>query len=958
MRYGILGPLEVTRTGEAVTPTTPQQRTVLALLLANAGSWVSLSTIVDELWPSQTPRSARVIVQVAVSKLRKVLPANAIRTGPSGYLLTFDGSFAPSAEFDQSEFVAEARRGRELMGAGRLGPARELLAAALGRWRGDALCDVVRGPVLDGHARWLEELRLSTVDSRVRIDLALGRCQDVIAELTVLLARDPGQEVLAGSLMVALHQAGRSAETAEVVDRVAAFLDADPGPVLRRLVTDPSAWELPRTVVRTAQLPPAVPDFVGRHEIPRDGAFTVLCGPSGAGKTALAVRIAHDRRSDFPDGQLFAQLRGVETAEVLGSFLSSLGCEVPYGLLERQQLFRSVTADRRILVVLDDAACEAQVRPLLPGGARCAVLVTSRSRLSGLEGAVVAEVGELSPSDALALLSAVAGADRVAAEEESARELVRLCGHLPLAVRVAGAKLASTKYLLVRELVERIADERRRLAELKVGDLDVRAGVEIGYRSCDPVQRKLLRLLGWFDSVDLPEWAMTTLLGVDASAALAGLVEAQLVAVVGRDRLGQLRYRPHELIRVFGYERLLAEEPSGDEALDRLLRSYLDVSVRADRKLPIGRFPVAPADKVADPAVVRRAEADPLGWRDAEAGMLHCLTRLAHRLGRWALAGRLAEVCTARPGDRRIEVIGLVSARHTGDRRAQAVSLCRLGDLHWDAHGRANRARVYYDMACRIFTGLDDQSGLGRALAARADIDVERGDIERAEVALADGLTMLRQVDDQTGQADVLRQLGALLADRGRPGEAIRCFEDSLRLARGLRDRRREAYAGKQLADVLRRNGEHGRAGALLESALAASVRLADRHWEAHVLRSLGELSDAEDPLTRALEMFQASGYEHASGYALRSLGEWHRRRGQDDRADALLRASLAVFEGIDDRRGRAYALLGLGQLRHHAGSPAEGRRAVRESIKLFKGLGFTGWQAEARRTLRLLTAV
>lgn len=949
MRYGILGPLEATRTGRPVTPSTPQQRTVLALLLANAGCWVPLSTIVDELWPEQTPRSARVIVQVAVSKLRKVLPVDAIRTGPSGYLLTLDG-----CEFDQSEFVAEARRGRELLAAGRLGPARELLAAALGRWRGDALRDVACGPVLAAHARWLEELRLSTVDSRVRIDLAAGRCHDVIAELTVLLARDPGQEVLAGSLMVALHMAGRAAEAAEVFDQLADFVEADPGPVLRRLVTDPSAWELPRTAARTAQLPPVVADFVGRAEV-RVGPLTVLCGPSGVGKTALAVRVAHERRREFPDGQLFAQLGGVETAEVLGSFLSGLGCEVPFGLLERQQLFRSVTADRRILMVLDSASCEAEVRPLLPGGARCAVIVTSRSRLSGLEGAVVAEVDPLSETESVALLSAVAGADRVAAEPESARELVRLCGCLPLAVRVAGAKLASAKYSLVRELTERLADERRRLAELKVGDLDVRAGVELGYSACDPLQRKLLRLLGWFDSVDLAEWAMTALLGVDAADALAGLVEAQLVAVVGRDRLGQLRYRPHELIRVFGYERLLAEEPSRSDALSRLIKSYVDVSVQADRKLPVGRFPIAPAEKVADPAVVRRAEADPLAWRAAEAGMLRCLVRLAHRLGWWALAGRLAEVCAADPGDRRVEVISLVSARHTGDRRAEAVSLCRLGDLHWETHGRAARARVYYDMACRIFTGLDDHSGLGRALAARADIDVERGDIERAQVALEDGLTMLRRVDDQVGQADVLRQLGALLADRGQPLAATRCFEDSLRLAQTLGDRRREAHAGKQLADVLRRNDDHDRAGELLEAALAASVRLADRHWEAHVLRSLGELSDAEDQLTRALEMFEESGHEHATAYALRSLGEWHRRRGQDDRAADLLTASLTAFEGIDDRRGRAYALLGLGQLRHHAGDATAGRRAVQESLRLFTALGFTSWQTEARHTLRRL---
>ncbi|MFI9388610.1 BTAD domain-containing putative transcriptional regulator [Kutzneria sp. NPDC052558] len=950
MRYGFLGPLEVTRTGRPVTPSTPQQRTVLALLLANAGSWVSLSTIVDELWPSGIPRSAKVIVQVAVSKLRKVLPPDAIRTGPSGYLLTLDG-----CEFDQSEFVAEARRGRELVAAGRLAPARELLSAALGRWRGDALRDVACGPVLAAHARWLEELRLSTVDSRVRIDLAAGRCHDVIAELTVLLARDPGQEVLAGSLMVALHMAGRAAEAAEVFDRVAAFVEADPGPVLRRLVTDPSSWELPRAAARIAQLPPVVADFVGRFAVP-SGPLTVLCGPSGAGKTALAVRAAHDRRSDFADGQLYAQLGGVETTEVLGAFLSALGCEAPFGLVERQQLFRSVTADRRILVVLDGASCEAEVRPLLPGGAGCAVIVTSRSRLSGLEGAVVAEVGPLTEPEAVALLSAVAGAERVAAEPESALELVRLCGCLPLAVRVAGAKLASARFSLVRELTERLADERHRLAELKVGDLDVRAGVELGYSACDPLQRKLVRLLGWFPSVDLPEWAMTALLGADAAQALAGLVEAQLVAVTGRDGLGQLRYRPHELIRVFGHERLLVEEPTRLAALDRLIKSYVDIAVRVDRKLPVGRFPLAPPEKVADPAVVRRAEADPLAWRAAEAGMLRCLVRLAHGHGRWALAGRLAEVSAGDPGDRRVEVIGLLSARRTGNRRAEAVSLCRLGDLHWETYGRATRARVYYDIACRIFTGLDDHSGLGRALAARADIDVERGDIELAQVALEDGLTMLRRVDDQIGQADVLRQLGALLADRGQARAATRCFEDSLRLAQGLGDRRRQAHAGKQLADVLRRNGDHDRAGALLEAALADCVRLADRHWEAHVRRSLGELSDEQDQLARALAMFEESGRDHATAYALRSLGEWHRRRGQDDRATDLLTASLKAFEGIDDRRGRAYALLGLGQLRHRAGDPVAGRRAVRESLRLFTALGFTFWQSEARHTLRALT--
>ncbi|AHH95145.1 AfsR/SARP family transcriptional regulator, partial [Kutzneria albida] len=951
MRYGILGPLEVSRAGRPVTPSTPQPRTVLTALLANANRWVPVLTLVDELWPQGAPRTGRVIVQVAVSKLRKALcpgvgvdsPAQLIRTGRAGYLLSVAGG-----EFDQDEFVLGAQRGQQLLLEERPEAAREVFSQALRLWRGEALADVECGPVLAAHAQWLSALRLSTLDSRVRVDLALGRHQLLIPELRALLAEDPGQEPLAGSLIVALHRAGRAAEADEVLAEVRDHLGADPGPQLRRVHGDPSTWELPKAVVRTSaasgQIPPQVADFTGREGLlarisPELGsAPIVLCGPGGVGKTTLAVAAAHRWRERFPDGQLFARLRGSEQVDVLGRFLISLGVkEVPGGLPERQQLFRGLTLDRRVLVVLDDAVTEAQVRALLPSGRDCGVIVTARGRLTGLEGARPFEVDALSEQAALGLLGAVAGPERVAAEAVRAAELVRLCGFLPLAVRIAGAKLAARPHELISDLLARITDERRRLGELRTGDLDVRATLEVGYLDCGPAQRRVLKALGLLDSADLPVWAVAAMLDLDAGTTaelLDGLVDASLLQVVGRDRLGQLRYRPHELIRVFGHDRLLAEDSSSARAelVDRLLGAYCD---RAD------------------------------SLQGTESTALPCLVEVAHRYRRWHAASVLAQVCPPRNDSRRIDIIGLVAARVTGDRRAQAVSLRRLGDLHWEGHGRARRAHVYYDMACRIFAELDDHVGLGRALASRADIDVERGEIERAHVSLRRGLVMLRAVDDRCGQVDLLRQLGSLHADRGDLAEAKDCFNAALDLAVALGDERRRAQAAKQLADLLRRTGETDRAGELLETALRVSSRGNDDHWTAHVLRSMGELerscgnlATAEVCLTRSLGLFEELGHRHATAYTVRSLGELSRQRGDEYRALTLLTGSLATFVDLDDRRGRAYALLGLGPVRHELGDAAAGVAALRESARLFDGLGFPVWHAQALDALGRLAVV
>ena len=312
--------------------------------------------------------------------------------------------------------------------------------------------------------------------------------------------------------------------------------------------------------------------FADASRLPRSGFSWCLRSRArgGVGRTALAVHAAYQLQEHFPGGQLYVNLRGAERqalkpAEVLAQLLRALGIPgalIPEDIDERARVYRRRLAKRRVLIVLDNAADEAQVRPLLPGGGSSAVLVTSRSKPAGLDTAATIRLDVLHPDEALDLLGKLAGRARVAGELEAARAITRLCGYLPLAVRIAGAKLDAKRHLPLIRFAVQLADQHRRLDTLHAGDLDLRASFALSYQHLPADQRRLFRLLGLLEEADFPTWVCAALLDCPIGRAVdltERLVDAQLLEVVGDDAIGQVRYRFHDLLRVFARERAGAE---------------------------------------------------------------------------------------------------------------------------------------------------------------------------------------------------------------------------------------------------------------------------------------------------------------------------------------------------------------------------------------------------------------
>jgi DNA-binding SARP family transcriptional activator len=629
-KFGVLGPLQVD--GEDVG-LPAKLRALLAALLLRANRVVPVDTLIDAIWGESSPASARVTLQGYVRRLRQQLGGRRIVTRFPGYLIA-----VPPGGLDLDAFTSHYDRGLAAAATGNWMAASSTFTTALALWRGDPLADVPSELLRHTEVPRLAELRLLAIESRVEADLRLGRHAELIAELRHLVTREPMRETLHGQLMLALYRCGRQGEALSVyrdIDRVLRDeLGVSAGPELgqlhaRMLAADPAlAWNAraataaanePRVHGATgpAQLPPDIPDFTARRdevrqlsqaitadpgrERPGSVAVCVVTGMGGIGKTALAVHVAHRLRERFPDGQLYAELGGaaspVAQAEVLSRFLRDLGDPEPRAedaVADLSARFRTRLAHRKMLIVLDDAADAAQVRPLLPGSAGSGVIVTSRGPLTGLAGAAHITLGALGHEDSLSLFTAIVGPDRVNAEHAAACEVLSYCAGLPLAVRVAAQRLVARPSWDVAHLAARLADGRGRLAELATGDLAVQASIAASYTAlrASPADSrdgmsaaKLFRLLG------LPGKAVMCL---NAIAALAGrpraevrtmleeLTDARLIDSVAPDL-----YRIHELIRCYAAD--LAERI--DSAHDRgtaLLRIVFWRAVTAPVPSPSG----------------------------------------------------------------------------------------------------------------------------------------------------------------------------------------------------------------------------------------------------------------------------------------------------------------------------------------------------------------------------------
>ncbi|MFI2612896.1 BTAD domain-containing putative transcriptional regulator [Kitasatospora sp. NPDC018619] len=588
MEFHVLGPVGVRLDGVEAVLDGSKQRTVLAALLLADGRLVSDAQLTTALWGWNPPVTAAAQIYTHVSRLRKRLGdgAQILRRRP-GYLLRTDGS-----RFDLAEFEALATRGGEALAAGRHEEAAAALREGLALWHGQALADVAEH-LAEAELPRLEETRLTAVERLGEAELALGRHPHLLPALTGLVAEHPLREGLRAQLMTALHRSGRQADALAVYHdgrhRLAEELGVDPGAALtaayqavlrggprpRPASRRPAAvTPLPRPT--PAMLPPDLLDFTGRcgqlaalREVLAGGASAsqaVVTGMPGAGKTALAVHAAHACRAEFPDGQLYADLGGstgepVEPYTALGWFLNGLGVpagSVPDTLEERVQLYRSHLARQRVLVVLDDALNDRQVRPLLPGGGPARTVVTSRAALATLENARLVPVGAFTQHEAADLLARVVGPRRIAADPLAAERILRACGLLPLAVRVAGARLAGRPQWAPALLARQLDDPCHRFDALSSGGLDVREVLRSGYDQLPPSTRAAFLRLARLGPGAFPAQRAGDVLGAgprEAERVLDRLVEARLLEACHQGRA----YRFHELYLLLARE-LRAEE--------------------------------------------------------------------------------------------------------------------------------------------------------------------------------------------------------------------------------------------------------------------------------------------------------------------------------------------------------------------------------------------------------------
>jgi DNA-binding SARP family transcriptional activator/tetratricopeptide (TPR) repeat protein len=956
----LLGGVDVGGKDDPPRVASPQLRRLLAALAVDAGRPVPVDVLIDRVWDEPRP-AARRGLHVLISRLRRDMAAAGAPVAP---ILRRGGAYLLAIEPDRVDiyqFRALLARAREPEVAD--GERLTLLRRARALWRGSPLAGLSGLWVERTRLAWDEE-HLDASTAWARAEVRAGDPGPVVAPLRELAGGHPLNEPLAAALMLALAAAGRAAEALDHFGTVrrglAEELGADPGAELQAVYQallrgDPdSTGEVVPAWPPPALLPPDIADFVGRGRLvaevgaallgPEPGPLRVvgIAGMGGIGKTALAVHVAHELADRYPDGQLYLNLQGggpvPAPAEVPARLLRALGVAdraMPADLEERQQLYRSRLAGRRVLVVLDNAASEEQVRLLLPGTGGCAVLVTSRTHLIGVEGARWFHLDVFAEDEATGLLGMMSDRHRVDSEPAGAAEIVRLCGRLPLAVRIAGARLAARPGWPLARLATLLANQRQRLDVLAAGDLAVRSSLALSYAALDDDARRLFRGLGLFDLPDFPSWLSAAVLGVpvaEGEAAIERLVDAQLVADAGTSRAGYNRYRFHDLVRLYARERADREDGADRTAatLARGFGAYLGLAERMALAVPgpcyapvHGSAPRTPVLGLADPA-------DPLDWFDAERGALNAAVRQLCDAGQtdtaFDLAGCLEKYFDIRGMHldwRHTNEYVMAAAEAAGDLRGQAVMLRGLIEVHtWHSADQAGRVM---DNLYAEATGLAE---------------------------------MFAELGDQRGLADAMVQLAWALSARGEYAAAADRGEQSLSLAIEHDHPGGQARAHVALAVAYGESRQLERCGTHLTQALAAARRLGNVRYEATVLQFMGilhtrggDLAVAESVLEASLAIVRGYHDKYAEALTLLTLARLHLRR-DDPRARSSAEAALAIARAYTLPHHNADALGVLGEI-----ELAEGRRELAveyltESVRRWRSRGWPSFLAEALTNL------
>ncbi|MFW6690483.1 BTAD domain-containing putative transcriptional regulator [Streptomyces sp. MAR4 CNX-425] len=936
LRFSVLGPVRAWRGEESLPTGSPQQRALLAALLLRGGRAATARELVEDIWGADPPPRAPAALRTYASRLRRVV-GGAFVSEAGGYVLRLPGTELDLAEAERLASAAEAARGE-----GDAPRARQLYAAALAEFRGEPLAGVP-GPYARRERARLAELRVALLEQRLALDLDAGGHVAAVSELTALTAAHPLRERFRELLMIALYRSGRQAEALAVYADVRRLLrdelGLDPRAGLselqqRILRADPDL-DAPgrgpeptrtREVARPTQLPATVGDFTGRNAVEAEvvaglaeaPGTVAVCGTGGVGKTTLAVQAAHAVRDLFPDGQLYVDLQGsgpapADPATVLGAFLRALGvadADIPGPVAERAALYRSTLTGRRVLTLLDNARDAAQVRPLLPGNAGCAALVTSRTRLLDLAGARLVDLDVLSPDEALELFSRIAGAERVAPERDAALDAVAACGFLPLAIRIAAARLTARRTWTVSVLARKLADGRRRLDELRAGDLAVEATFELGYGQLAPRHARAFRLLGLVDASDISLAAAAAVLGLgpaEAEEDLEFLVDANLV-----ESAAPYRYRCGDLARLFARSRAEREEPAADRAaaLSRLLDFYLATAGTAYGLChPGDRLPdrLAP---VSYPGLAFDSHEDARAWLFAEAdSLLAAVRQLAHgeTLAR-AVDLLLAARDLAEPGAYPVQFARAAAplpeaARRAGDVRCEGRAHAVLAAAH-RGEGDLERADEHASRAAPLAGVADDVLIQAESNRARGIVATTLGRYPAAASHLERALKGYRAEGDLAGEAAVLGSLARVYADTDRAGAAVDLAERALALHRRLDAPFATAGSLYTLGSTLSRVGRPAEARDRLARALELFRTQRMPVWEgmthfrlAEALLADHDFAPAAAHAEEALSLLAGSGSTWHRAGVLTVLGRALSGLGQHDRARACFQEALAGYQ-------------------------------------------------------------
>ncbi|MFI5692609.1 tetratricopeptide repeat protein [Kribbella sp. NPDC051586] len=962
VRIRLFGPVQVVVGGVPTTVGGPRVRTLLAVLAVSAGESVSVGTLADRLWGDNLPDKVRQSLHAMVSRLRRAVGADVVETAGTSYRLAVPVEQVDVLRFEQALLDADEP---------------DAIAAALAAW--------TERPFLDTDSDWLtttvlprlDELRLGAIERRA--DLVDHPSTELLAELRQLTGDYPLRESLWVRLLQALVRAGRSAEALGLYDvirsRLADELGVGPGAQLRALHAELLATDTvlhvsadpapqddgPDELPVPRSLPAEVADFIGRDDelatlSASDGPLiAAIDGMAGVGKTALALRLAHRLAPQYPDGQVFIDLHGhseeahpVPAEDALGRLLQAFGAAprgLPEHLEDRAGLLRSLLARRRVLIVLDNAASEAQVRPLLPGMPGSAVILTSRLRLTGLDPTVAVSLGTLPQPSAIELFTRIARSSQ--ASEAVLAEITELCGRLPLAIRISAARLRTHPSWRPEDLLERLQHHGHRLAELTSGPRSVATAIDLSYRELDEQLRRSYRLLGLHPGAEFRPWSAAPLLGLDIATATGVLEHLLEVHLLEEPSPGH--YRFHDLVRDHAVQAAHDDEPPAGRrtALARLVEHYCQsASEAAGLRAPEHSFA-----SHGLPPILGTPEAG-REWLDEElptallipsvaasADHSECLVHLSASI-HWCTRdlGRYDVKADLQRG-------ALTVARAAGDLTAEVDVLNRLGEVQ-----RLRGAyREAIDVLCQAQStarAAGYRSGELRALEGIASVHGLQDHRQEAVAELTAALRIAEELGDEYAQLDLLNAIGWMHVRRGDIPLSLDYRERALAMAERIRPR----SVGKILAaigHIQLQLGDTQRALDYYQRALEQARTTANRHNElrvldglAHVYLELGDLEQAQDCREQTMKLARELGSRNWEFEAHQGFGRLRLALDEPEEALAAHQRALELATALHQPVDQARAHDGLGDALAALGRHDEARRRWQHAFTILDGVG------------------